>query len=693
MKTNAALFAAAAAIALALQNSVVFAQSASFLTGALASDPEVAELVFDSMLGGLDGRSWVFTSDSGIDAELSARAKARGIDLVTIPSRAASREDAEKFIAAAKALGSPRLEAAAHLRPELFVLAWFAERPAEAAAKLAFLMDFHAPAVAGLALAPNGGVYIVCASNELGAARLGKFAAAYRAVREEAGELLPFRSAPEGASPGAETFLRRTLSINGNNLGALLYNAGQKEDAFALFQLAHTIDAASFSPVLNMASIAREGVRADQAPKILAQLEAWGKAGAQSWALAQTSGVVLRPEEFFPANWWWAASGFGHADRARLEAAVEKAPDGPVRAALEKVAQSRPHLDELGAQIRAMLEAPDFQAPPSGRFLADCARRHLVAGDTGRAAAAAALAEAAAGAADPAAPEMLARLKASLLAASGDIAASVTALEDAKTAENAAQILEAIAAARFTAGDSEAFRKAVGELAALTNAPTWAAAFAAAVESDAKGDSAAALASADKALETGSDKILPVTFALNTAFKAGDLARGDRYAAALLALNPRDYLANFTRASAMEQARKLPEAECFYLAAAAANPTWVVLNNLAALMTETGKTEPAMKFAEQSLKAGGDEHAAVWDTYATLLRKAGRRDEAKTAYKNAAEKPGGDDPRIQLNLAEIALEDGDKETARKALPLIDAGKDAFTIEERERLGRIRSQLR
>ena len=695
MKFQTALFAAVSA--LALTNAAVFAQN-PISADAFASDAEAAALAHDSIIDGLAGRTWLFTSDSGFDEALVKRAKARGIELMTIPTRAASRESVENFLAAAKALGSPRLEAASYMRPEQFIMSWLVERPDEATAKLAFLADNATPVVAGFAVIPSGGAYIACQSNELTAATLKKYFARFRGMHENAGETLMFRHLSGGATGGAggasmsiaEAYLRRSISISGNNLGALFYDVGLKDDAFSAFMLAHSIDTNNISPVLNMASIVREGVKPERGPGIIAQLKAWAEANVQSWTLTQTSGVVLKPEEFLPIGWWWVASGIGFTDRAKLESFINGVTDPNVSAMLEQQAASRISPAAAVAQTKGWLESPEFQAAPAGGYLLDCARRHFVASDTERALVTLARAEAVGGADS----EQIARVKAGILTASGDSAAAITALEASKTADNAPEILEIIAATHYASGDTSAFLKAIRELAALKDAPVWVADFAAAIEASAKGDADAALASVNKAVEKGAEKVFTISYALNLAWEARNLGDADRYAVMVLRVNPRDFLANYVHASALMQARKLDEAERFYLAAVSANPNnWMALNDLAALLTEKGKNDVAMKLIEQSLKVGGDISAAVWDTYGTLLRKAGKLKEANKAFRTAATKPDAEDPRVQLNVAEAALDDGDKDAARKALAIVDKDKDSLSIEERERLGKVRSKLR
>lgn len=116
------------------------------------------------------------------------------------------------------------------------------------------------------------------------------------------------------------------------------------------------------------------------------------------------------------------------------------------------------------------------------------------------------------------------------------------------------------------------------------------------------------------------------------------------------------------------------------------------MNDYAAMAIETQRFEMAEMLAKNALSSGGDRYAAVWDTLGTALLKLNRELEALAAFKSAIEKEGGDDPRIQLNFGELCLKQGDKATATLALGVIDKRKEELSVDERERLGRLRSAV-
>ncbi|MCL1910027.1 MAG: hypothetical protein FWG05_03725, partial [Kiritimatiellaeota bacterium] len=446
-----------------------------------------------------------------------------------------------------------------------------------------------------------------------------------------------------------------------------------------------SIDPDNISPLLNLATVMREGAKtgAGTAAKISAQLTAWGKAGVNSWTLSDTSGFVLKPEDFIPAKWYWASSGIPLGGADRFNEYLDKIEDPAVIDALRPRTPVKAEM--IAEAFRQQLAAvPD----PAGDYYLNCAQVFLLENETARAQAAVAAAEAAGGAN----PEQLARLKAGILTASGNKNDAVAALESAKTSENAAKILETLAATHFISGDTDGFQRAVAELAALPDAPPWAADLLAASKAAAE-NPAAALVAAERMMDVNPKPLFAVSLALNIAWTSRDLAKADKFAREMLNINPRDFLANYVRAGCFMAEKKTAEAERHYAAAVTVNPVWFALNDFAALLTDLGKYEPALKLAEQALKTGGGEIAAVWDTYATVLRKTGKTDEAWDAYKTAVEKTGGEDPRIHLNVAEMALERKDTATAKKSLAVIDADKDSLSIDERERLGKIRAKLR
>ena len=667
----------------------VAAQSQSASENFFTSDPETAEIFYDAVSAGLSGRTWLAIPDGMLENDLIERAKKRGTELVTIPLRGASRESVEKFHAAVKTLGNTRLATAAYMRPEQFLAAWAAEDIKGMTAKLATLAVPATALPASVSSLPNGLVCIVNPSDVTDAAALKSALSRFRAIHGDASELFLFRqpNAPGGAR--SELFLRRAISVNGNNLGYLLYRAGSKDDAYTAFSLAHSIDPNNISPLLNLASVVREGIKPEQGEKIAAQLTALSRAGVGSWNLAETSGFVLKPEDFAPVKWYWAASGIPNAEYERNAAFTDSVTDPESRNFLLARLSMMAPPKTAAERMKTMLASEIFQSAPDGKFLLVCAHAHLTASDIARAEIALAAAETAGGAD----PKQLASIKAALLTASGKSDDAIAALEAARTADNAVEILEKIAAANYIANDNEGFQKTISELAALPDAPPWAADMRASVTAANAGDMKTALASAEKAIAADAKQIFIYTYAIDLAWKTGDIPAADRIAPRILAVNPRDHFANYVRATVLSRDKKYADAEKHYIISIAANPAWFVLNDFAAMLTDTGKIEPALAIAAQALKNGGDAFAAVWDTYGTLLLKTGKRAEAKKAFETAVAKPGGDDPRIQLNLAEMALEDGDKATAQKALPLIDKNKDQLSVEERERLGRIRSKLR
>ena len=686
-KSSCAAFACAAFMCALLTANSAQAQMPG--AGPLPSpDPEITQLTFDAILDGMNGRTWLVTPDASFDAELVAYAKsARGVELVTIPIRGASHENVAKFHAAVKTLGNPRLTAAAYARPAQFAMSWLVEDPDGAAAKLALLNNATVPIATGFAALPDGLVYIACPTNKLDAATLKTAYAKFHALHEDVTDMLSARQITDKTAAqisAPERFLRRTLSIQGNNIGYLLRKAGLKNEAGRAFALAHSIDPDNISPLLNLASAVREGSKAGTPERISAQLGAWSKAGIVSWTLADTSGFVLRPDEFIPAKWWWVSSGIPFGETAVFDEYLAAVTD-PAAADFLKSRAPVP----IANVVTALRNQLDSVPALTGSYLLTCAQTALVDSEIARAKAALDAAEAA-GVTDT---ELLARLKSGIHAASGNNSDAIAALESAKNEKNAAKILESLAATHFIAGDSDGMLKAVNELAALPDAPPWAEHLKKAITAKAAGNGETALASVDRAFEIAPKSVLVMSYALNLSWDVRDIERADKYAQTILALNPRDFFANYVRASILVNAKNYPAAEQHFVIAISANPAWFVLNDFAALLTETGKIEPALKLAEQSLKTGGENFGAVWDTYATLLRKTGKNEEAWNAWKTAIEKPDGNDPRIHLNFAEMAIERQDKETAAKSLAIIDPVKESLSIDERSRLGRIRAKLR
>ncbi len=640
----------------------------------------------DAILDSLNGRTWLL-SDGFADGLLVSRAKEKGIDLILMPSRQASDATLDTFEQAVKKLGSPKLDAAAALGTAPFLLVWMQENPDVASAKLALMMDPSLAKAVGLEAIPYGLVYQVVKPADVSTAAVLRATAQYRKIRDSLGEEISTIS-DDRTTLAHANHIRALAAVCGNNLGYLLYDADQKEEALEVFSLAHSIDKSNTSSLLNKASLVKEGFKPELAEKLGEEMNEMGRRGEGSWSLASTFGYVLKPEEFIPAKWYWAASGIAINNRRGLEAFLTAIDDETLRNAIAQQLASSFAMQIGGAQPAMGLLNEFPEEGFTSQFMLKIAKLQLLVGDRFRAVR---IVERAGNEPDANLAEV-AEEKARVYSKVGRIADAVKVLMAVKILENSGRILNQVASIHSESGNLTNLVQTLKELGALKDSPVWIAPLLQAVQAQVAGDSARAQKLAGEAVVAGADTDFAFRTALMLDMMASDQLSAAAHVDSLLKLNPMDAFANYVKATLLVEAKQYLIAERHFQISLTQNASWYVMNDYAALAIETQRFDMAEMLARNSLSNGGDRYAAVWDTLGTALQKLNRDSEALAVFKSAVGKEGGDDPRIQLNFGELCLKQGDTATATQTLGVIDKRKDELSVDERERLGRLRSAV-
>ena len=674
------------AIARALVCATSLLACATVRAQALSADSAFADSCVGTVLDGLEGRTWLLT-DGFADSRLVAQARTRGVALVALPLRGGDAPTTAAFEAAAAQLGSPRLAAAAALGPAPFVQTWMRERPDEAAAKLALMVEPSLAKAAGLEPVPSGLVYLLHKPDAVDSNLLARVSARHADWRDSLGEIVAWAPADPGSAAFAR-WLRAHASSCGNNLGVLLHGAGMKKEALDAFTQAHAIDRGNLSALLNRASLVREGLRPELGESIAAELNALAKAGGGSWTLASSNGYVVKPSDFFEAGWYWTLSGLPLSARETIEAELSAIGDPELRDRAARQLMTSLALQTAGAQPALLALSRMPEAGFTWETLLQFAEMMLATGDRDRALRLVDRASAMRGAD----PQAVAFARADVLVKTGRPGEAVAALRAVQTPANAPQTLPRIAFAQAAAGDGSGLLATVGALQVLPDAPAWLAPLAASLQAQAKGDRAEAQTLADRALVEGAEADYAFRHALTADMMAGDKAAAGRHAEAALKRFPQDAFANYIQAAILVDRRAYAEAERHFQISIAQSPVWYVFNDYGALAAETGRFDLAERLARSALASGGGEAAAVWDSLGSALRGLKRAPEALEAFKTAIAKEGGDDPRIQLHYAEAAWEAGDAAAARRSLENVDKNLEPLSIAERERLGRLRQAV-
>ncbi len=640
----------------------------------------------DAVVGSLNGRTWLVT-DGFADSLLVSRAKARGIDLVVMPLRLGDPDVIATFEAAVQSLRNPKLDAAAALGTAPFILSWMLENPEEASAKLALLVEPSLARVVGFEAVPYGLVYQVMMPSDVSEAVIQKAMEKYLDVRDSLGEMISTTLEDKTVAAYAKR-IRAQAAICGNNLGCLLYDAQKKDEALEVFSLAHSIDKGNISSLLNKASLVREGFKPELAEKLGQEMNEMVRLGGGSWTLASAFGYVLKPEEFIPAKWYWAGSGIAINNRKGFESFLSVIEDENSRGAVAQQLASSFAMQTAGAQP-AMGLLKEFPAEGfTWQYMLRIAQLQIALGDKLRAVR---IVERARGMPGVDSEEATV-VKALVYSKVGRVADAVQALMAVKTPENSLRILMKVASVYSESGDTAKLALTLKEFASVTVSPTWVSPLLKALNAQLAGDVIGAKKLADEAVVTGADTDFAFRTALMLDMMASDKTSAAGHADSLLKLNPMDPFGNYVKATFFVDAKQYQEAEKHFQISLSQNASWYVLNDYAALAIETKRYEMAEMLARNAMTAGGERYAAIWDTLGTALMKMNREPEALSVFKDAVQKEGGDDPRIQLNYAEICFKQGDKATVIQALAVIDKRKEELSVVERERLGRLRDAV-
>lgn len=688
-------------------SSIAFAEQAS---GAAAPPSSAAgDAAAELALSSLGGAKFVVARAGAQADALTRRAAALGLGvrIVAVGDAAPLDDSALAGIAdAASALGAPKgVLAALDLGPAAFFAVWLRSDPEAAkAVRFAAFPSLVDSLVPGFCSVPDGLLFAPVPESDATADFLRRASQRFSDVRDEFGEIL--LGVRGGASSDAALAPWLQLAgCAGNNLGCLLSDAQMPEEAVAAFRAADAVNPSGVSPLLNLATLAKRGVGAAAREDLARRLGAIRAGDVAGSSLAAGGGYVLAPEDFFPAGWFWTASGLRKPTPERAEelfAAAEKVGGEDAKRAVAQIltveralrsafaAQSVDAFaamkvaDEGGWTARTAAVAArllfDSNSRKSAIRLIDRTSERLVA-EKG---------------ADAEGVLALSLLRVDMLGRLGDSEALsgcrgvFRAMPGGETFR-AANL--ALAAASVEAEDWAGAAKdwsAVATSAGAASAVPWVAAAARGASALVSGNAAAAKSEFAAALAEGATNSWSVLAAALVAdFATGDKAAAVPKARMIVELRPRHGFANFVLANIAAEQGRSDEAMFRYQASLAERFNWMAANDFASLMSKTGRPDMAERIARDALAGGGNGYAAVHDTLGEALAAQKRWVEALAAFRKASSMPGGRQPEILLHLAEALAATGENKAAAALIPEIDAGKSSFSIRDRERLGALR----
>ena len=677
----------------------VFAAAA--VCAALSASAAATDAV-DAILEGAAPARYLVVGDGPLAAALIERAPEIAPELCVVPLRAQDDPAAlEAFrLRAGRDAPSKRAADAAELGPVPFLVAWILDSPGTARDAFALADAPAAPSLApGFDSVPVGALWRPAPA---GSAPTEEDRSAFDDARDRLGEAL----AGASGSPGRELegALRRHFARIANDFGRRLALAGDAAAARDAFSSAASFLPGAPSALLNLASLERSAPQADPAARaaLASTLQGLRHSGG---ILAAESGVLLKPQDFFDAGWFWTVSGLPAADADAAREAFAALPSSAPRDELSGLARisfaiQRGNADAAAAFLLRSLPEPSSRLTPETR-LAAATLLCDAAGDFRRAAALLSRFAVPGGGGIPAAETAgdvpfwirAAAGAADALARGGD-AQGVPALQ-AAVAKAAADDPAALAVA-----GREAFGPAYVELARWDMAAKAFQAgggpLAEAAAALASGNAARA-ASLLKPLADAPDASWPtLRMALEAAFRTNDRDAAMARAEALLRLRPRDAFAHWALGSIAARRGDKAAAIRHLQTSVASRATWLALNDLASLLVESGNPAQGERFARMAVAAAGDAVPTLRETLGEALYAQGRAAEAAGEFRLALDTAGklrmDPGPALRLKLAEALLQTGDAAGAAALLPQIEPGKDALSVDERTRLGALRKAL-
>lgn len=661
-------------------------------------------LVYETVIRDLGDRTWVVV-DGSFGHGLVAQAASDEQTLILLATQTETDEDRDRFEAAVDALGNPRLSALAAWGPLPFAVGWLRIDPDEASKQLAFMTESQYVGMAGFRAISHGTVYqlvkesILESPNWYGAIREG----------EESRELIRCtiaRSKEEGAQQKEGwagevrlTQLRQMAARGANDLAYGLYESGRKNEAYEFLVFANALDPANMSALLNRASLVKEGLHPEQKEKIAEELNSKAQTRHGYWNLAQTSGYVIRPQDFFDAQWYWVLSGIPATQEALIRTNLQALAEAKLEESVYRSVLERARLSYV-SQI--------WRITPAFRWMQGVSEDYVFDGEAMLALARVLLDEKMPDRAErlvmraakrsDVKPEAVACVRASIQAFRGRYTDAVETLRAVRTEANRLTVDAELASYYSMMGSTSNLLDTVRSIQqAQTNAPLWMRAMIESLEQALESDPEKALPKAyDAAVlawRLGGDEGYLYRHLLTLDMMVGDKKAALEHARAALRKNPKDAFANYILAISFRDTGKPEEVEHYFQLSLSQNPAWYVWNDYSDFALAKGDPYLAHNLAQMALQNGGQEQAIVWDSYAMALLGMNWVPKALEAIETALQKPGGEDPRIQLHAAEITFSaDRIEATQARIQQIRKMDLSCYSKAETERLVRLESQV-
>lgn len=492
--------------------------------------------------------------------------------------------------------------------------------------------------------------------------------------------------------------LRRHMGFVANNLGVLLEDLGNDNDAFAVYTKVHDqLDPDNISALFNRFEMARRGASAANASKELIERELNDfvknlKQKYPLWSLSRYYGYVRSPEIFARLGWGWALSGQTGAALAGMKRAINLLPSEQREGAMQSMAAIYSLADDRN-KTEAVYQDIIKSDPNNRTAMLGLARLAVKEGAIEKAKS---WLERAAKSDDK--RGALGVEWAIIHLMNGDIPRARMALQE--TTDLQPKNLQAwamLAIVQMQQNEMQDVEKIIlpkmesiagtvdDYFIQITRAQLWMK----------KGDDLNAKKTAREAFIRASllrpdmvgvkDMILQLDIAMN------DQAGAELHARQVLRNNRKHALANYVMGSLRLQEGAYGEAEDFLRRSVEAKPSAAALNDLAEVLRRIRKLDEAEKYVRQALKMSGDLYVA-WETLAsTLLDENKNLDEAEHAVRKALEL-FKDDLRVTITLAKIQFRRGDVELARGTIRQLQKRQGELMKYDQDELAKLVRQV-
>lgn len=180
------------------------------------------------------------------------------------------------------------------------------------------------------------------------------------------------------------------------------------------------------------------------------------------------------------------------------------------------------------------------------------------------------------------------------------------------------------------------------------------------------------------------DEILQLDIAL------ADKVMAERHARSVLRINRRHALANYVIGSLRLQEGQYGEAEDFLRRSVESEPLPVSLNDLAETLRRIRKLTEAEKLARQAIAQSPGLYVA-WETLAAILMEQGQLEEAETAMQEALAR-NKDDVRLQVSMARLQYLKGSFDRARDGIKLVRKSQDQLSAYEKKEFDKLAADV-